>query len=320
MENQLCQFGCGTLAKFHLKNGKACCSEKIQKCKAIRIKVGKSNRGLTKETCEFIKNRAELYKSKINSGEIKPGFLGRHHTEETKRKIIEKRKDHSGKGKHGRYKGYWCDSSWELAWIIYHLEHGIKFERNKEGFEYNYNGKTCRYYPDFKLEDETYIEIKGYFREKTKEKLESFPKKLMVLTGPEMKPILNYVKTKYGNNFIKLYEDVEIKKIKTKEEIKEEVNKNRRLLACKRQHHRIEAVKNSNIDFKKFGWVQKVSELIKIQPQRVNKFMKKFCQEILKNAFKKQSKTLRSRSSIGLECCPVTAEVASLSLVDSATI
>ena len=33
----------------------------------------------------------------------------------------------SGRGKKGWYKGYYCDSTWELAWVIYQLDHGVKF-------------------------------------------------------------------------------------------------------------------------------------------------------------------------------------------------
>ena len=53
----------------------------------------------------------------------------------------------SGRGKKGRYKGYWCDSS-------------FKFERNSESFKYNFQGKDHKYYPDFKIDD-TFFEIKG---------------------------------------------------------------------------------------------------------------------------------------------------------------
>jgi len=31
----------------------------------------------------------------------------------------------SGRGKSGWYKGYWCDSSWELAYVIYNIDHDV---------------------------------------------------------------------------------------------------------------------------------------------------------------------------------------------------
>jgi len=112
----------------------------------------------------------------------------------------------SNKGfKRGWYKEYWCDSSWELAFIIYNLEHNIKFERNEKGFNYILANKEKRFYPDFIINDE-FIEIKGYKSEMTDAKIKSFPKelKLKVLYKDDMQLYLNYVIEKYGQDFWKL--------------------------------------------------------------------------------------------------------------------
>ena len=66
----------------------------------------------------------------------------------------------SGRGKKGYYKGLFCDSTYELVWIIYQLDHNIIFNRNRTSFIYTHNGKQHKYYPDFILPDNTYIEIK----------------------------------------------------------------------------------------------------------------------------------------------------------------
>ena len=76
----------------------------------------------------------------------------------------------SGRGKKGWYKGYWCDSSWELAWVIYQLDNDKKIERNWNKFDYFYENKKHYYIPDF-LMDNKYYEIKGYMTEKNKEKI-----------------------------------------------------------------------------------------------------------------------------------------------------
>ena len=47
----------------------------------------KWNKGLTAETSESIRKGINTTKSRYNSGEIIPHFLGKHHTEETKNKI-----------------------------------------------------------------------------------------------------------------------------------------------------------------------------------------------------------------------------------------
>ena len=113
----------------------------------------------------------------------------------------------SGRGKHGWYKGYYCDSSWELAWVIYSLDHNIKFVRNTQGFEYIFDRKIHKYYPDFLLSDNTYIEIKGYQTEQWKAKYQQVQIPLIVLSRTEMQPIFNYVQTKYGSNWIELYDN-----------------------------------------------------------------------------------------------------------------
>jgi hypothetical protein len=112
----------------------------------------------------------------------------------------------SGRGKKGTYKGYWCDSSYELAWVIYQIEHNIKFKRNTEKFIYFYNNLERKFIPDFII-DNTYYEIKGYEDVKLKYKIKYFPYDLKVLYGSDLEYIFNYVVEKYGRNYISLYED-----------------------------------------------------------------------------------------------------------------
>ena len=47
----------------------------------------------------------------------------------------------AGHGKSGWYKGIHCDSSWELAFLIYHLENGLYIERCKERRKYIIDNK-----------------------------------------------------------------------------------------------------------------------------------------------------------------------------------
>lgn len=142
-------------------------------------------------------------------------YKGHKVTEETKQKIKETNKIRhsmggyrkgSGRGKKGWYKGYFCDSSWELAYVIYNLDHGIKFERNKEKFKYIFEGKEYSYLPDF-IVDGKYIEVKGYWTKQWQAKYDQFPKELSIITEKEIKPYLKYVRSKYGDDFTKLYEE-----------------------------------------------------------------------------------------------------------------
>jgi hypothetical protein len=109
----------------------------------------------------------------------------------------------SGIGKSGWYKGYWCDSSYELAWVIYQLDHNKKFERNTKKYPYTYKNKKYYYIPDF-IQGDSIIEIKGYTTEKVLAKLEAVPN-LVVLYKKDLKHIFKYVEKKYGKDYVKLY-------------------------------------------------------------------------------------------------------------------
>lgn len=113
----------------------------------------------------------------------------------------------AGRSKCGNYKGFYCRSSWELAFVIYNLDHNINFIANKKGFKYIWDGTEHTYFPDFYCPDtDTYIEVKGYYDKKAQEKTKQFKGNLLVLQNSDMKPYLEYVVEKYGSNFISLYE------------------------------------------------------------------------------------------------------------------
>lgn len=105
---------------------------------------------------------------------------------------------HSGWGKSGVYKGYYCDSTYELVYIIYNLDHNIKFERNKKYYLYEYQGKTYKYYPDFLLENNTLVEIKGYMDNKNKAKIAAVKDlEIIVLMMDDLQYAFDYVKSSY---------------------------------------------------------------------------------------------------------------------------
>ena len=160
-------------------------------CIICNCKLGKNNksgycRNCVVKTPEYKEKLSKSLKASPNTGGYRKG---------------------SGTGKSGWYKGYYCDSSWELAFVIYNLEHNIKFERNKKRFAYIFENETHNYIPDWIVNGE-YVEIKGYWSERWQAKLDQFPKeeKLTVLTKKEIKPYLDYVIESYGKDFIKLYE------------------------------------------------------------------------------------------------------------------
>ena len=168
------------------------------------------NNGLTKETSEILKMSSEKIKEGYKSGRSTPSFLGKKHSEETRKKWKSNPnmgglREGSGRGIKGWHKGFYCRSTWELAWLVYQLEHEIKVEHCHDTFEYEFEGKKHRYYPDF-IVDGKYIEIKGFRNKNVAAKIEQFPhdKELILVEGKkEIKPYLKYCEEKYGKEFWK---------------------------------------------------------------------------------------------------------------------
>lgn len=111
----------------------------------------------------------------------------------------------SGRGKKGWYKGFFCDSSYELAYVIYNLDNNIKIERNTEIRTYEWEGRTRQYIPDF-ICDGVLVEIKGFKTEQWLAKL-SHNTDVTVLYEEDLQNVFDYVINKYGKDFISLYEE-----------------------------------------------------------------------------------------------------------------
>ena len=109
------------------------------------------------------------------------------------------------------YDNNYFDSSWELAYYIWLKDNNIDFEYHPDiFFEYiDVNNIKRRYFPDFKINND-YIEIKGDFlvednifkmdnnkfkciQENTKE----------ILYKNDIKKYIEYIKEKYGKNYLK---------------------------------------------------------------------------------------------------------------------
>ena len=234
MEQKYCECGCGKVAIYQLKSGKWICSTSVNKCEAMKEKNSKANLGKPKYNLRGDKHpRPMLGKHSWNFGLTKnndkrlksmseqrkgvtPKYAGKASTPEKeilRKKNISKAmkivgggfRERSGRGKQGQYKDYWCQSSWELAWVVYSLDHGIKFERSTQGFEYEFEGKKHKYYPDFKLENGTYVEVKGYDSPQWEAKKQQFNHSLKIVDKEGINQYIKYVTEKYGENFVRLY-------------------------------------------------------------------------------------------------------------------
>lgn len=199
---ELCRYGCGKVAKYVTVGGHLICESSPNKCPVNRSKNsvggklavlgGKKkphseiyrdmskdskdrmawNRGLTKETDERIRKQAEITKAKYASGECQPVFLGKHHSDETKKLLSKKRIEFlESNNNHGikwyEINGVKVQGTWEKTFAEKMNELGVIWERNRLQF-----AKTRTYTPDFYLVDlDIYVEIKGFMRENDKCKM-----------------------------------------------------------------------------------------------------------------------------------------------------
>ena len=84
------------------------------------------------------------------------------------------------------------------------FDHKVEVVRNYDYRNYIFDGQVCRFYPDFKINDQLY-EIKGFYTPRNIAKKEQV-KDVIFLDYESLKEIFDYVKTKYGKDFIELYD------------------------------------------------------------------------------------------------------------------
>lgn len=112
------------------------------------------------------------------------------------------------KYKYGTYAGVYCDSSWELAFVIYLLDHNIDFKRNTDNyFTYTYKGNQHNFFPDF-IVGNTYVELKNRHSDLTDAKISAIPPHIdfKILYYEDIKPILSYISNKYGSAWQEMYD------------------------------------------------------------------------------------------------------------------
>ncbi len=122
-----------------------------------------------------------------------------------KSEIATKQTAHGG-GKRGNYKGFRCDSTYELAFLIYHLDKGSDIKRSTNSYKYEYKGRELTYTPDF-IVDGDEVEVKGYLSEKSAAKAKRFPE--VQLIGKDIiEPLIKEVKARYKvKNIVDLYDE-----------------------------------------------------------------------------------------------------------------
>ena len=206
-----------TKHQFESKNYKKYCS---RSCANKRVHSNDTINKIKNGVIEWVENNQNIickqyktYKCKYCGKEynlFKKEYKSRFYCcKECKHKYLSEHtggyRKGSGIGKSGWYKGIYCDSSWELAFVIYHLENNLSITRCKERRNYIYEGENHFYYPDF-ITSDGIIEIKGYKTKQWEAKILQNPD-IKVLYKKDIQKYIDYAISKYGENFTSLYED-----------------------------------------------------------------------------------------------------------------
>lgn len=182
-------------SKYGSKNHEKFCELNPNKvahyAKGVGISPVPWNKGLNKEVNEIIRRKA------LNAVGKRDGRASTPEKEALRKAKISATmkanpkagglRINSGKGKKSWYESpiagkVYLRSSYELAYVQYLDKQGVNWQANKKGFKYQIGDKIHTYYPDFYLIDEdTYIEIKGFERANDKYKWKGFPHTLKIL-------------------------------------------------------------------------------------------------------------------------------------------
>lgn len=203
---------CPKCGSNHEKSGIFCsrsCGNSRERSSELRARISQKLTGSKGHT----KNKGKQLVSRIEKTclECNSKFLD---TEKSNKKYCSKTcsskhvggyRSGSGKAKSGYYKGIYCGSTYELAWVLYNLDHDIPFERFQGVLEYN----NKKYIPDF-IQNGKIIEIKGYESESSVAIKTDIANKngytVIVLRKEQLQDVFEYVTRKYDKDFYKLYD------------------------------------------------------------------------------------------------------------------
>lgn len=255
------------------------------------------NKGLTKETSEIIKLRSELVHQKYLNNEIIPSFLGKHHTQETKEKISIARKKYLSNHKDEHV---WKRNSKFISIPCQNLKNkfnelGIKYIEELTPFDdYNYSIDIA--WPDIKVG----IEVNGNQHYNNDGTLTDYYQKRHNIFEHRGWKLYEIHYSKCYNININNFQDILNLDIYDKEYVKELFDKkiNKSIIYFenkKKKEEKINFYKNaiillikeSNIDFSKFGWVNKAQNYLKenfniLLKGNISRFIKQYYPDFFK--------------------------------------
>lgn len=120
------------------------------------------NKGLTKETDKRVAKIGETYSKRIKNGEIVPSFKGKHHTEESKKKMSEIAKKGFIQGIRKGWKSRTIISFPEKFWRMVldnnNISYIVNFPVSRKSLGDN---SSKSYFLDFKISNNIDLEIDG---------------------------------------------------------------------------------------------------------------------------------------------------------------
>jgi hypothetical protein len=217
-EKHTCE-NCGKVMTQYFGRGRFCsrsCANTRTHSEQTKQKIKESvlsSEQFKKSNCENIERRITANKLKYEQnpklcnacGNVIPWEIKHRRTcsEQCLKKVLSlnggyKRGSGNKKYMMGYYKGIWCNSSYELVFVIYCLDHNIPFKRSDRIYKYKYEGEWHNYYPDFIVNNKVLVEIKGRITDVDIYKFNSVDDiTFVVLQKKNLKKMLNYVKSTY---------------------------------------------------------------------------------------------------------------------------
>jgi len=218
-----CDYGCGNEATFTFKNGANCCSRLTNFCPAIRKKISDKNKGEFKGVqfwkmpgfkktawnkgmelkgdIRWINNGKKGMETRRKNG-LPTGSAYTIEKEELRRSKISaamKNNPKAGGLRRGSGRGMssWYDSpiagrvylrsTYELEYVKWLDVNNIPWKQNTDKFPYIWEGKNRYYYPDFfLLEENCFVEVKGYETKQDAAKWKAFPFPLRILKKQDL--------------------------------------------------------------------------------------------------------------------------------------
>lgn len=174
-----------------------------ERIKIACLKYAEKYKGKTYEEIHGIEKANELKKKISESliGKSKGKALTLEKELERRKKISETMKNNpkagglregSGRGVKTWYESkiagkVYLRSTYELEYAKWLDNNNVNWKQNSNSFEYFFNNKNRKYYPDFYLIDEDcYVETKGFKTEQDLIKWNNFPHKLKILFGEDL--------------------------------------------------------------------------------------------------------------------------------------